>query len=129
MAGNGLMKVITTANKKRQKREVMKQKRKAAASELAMYRSGGAASSNDRWNQWPRPLPMKALTDAPAAGGDKGKGKGKDKGDTACFPFSKGFGPCQDAAPGSKCPQGRAHKCHICGSFDHPGHKHPKGGG
>ena len=52
-------------------------------------------------------------------GGGKGKGKGTGKtplAEQACYSYSKGdFGPCKDAAAGSLCPNGRAHKCHKCG--------------
>ena len=35
---------------------------------------------------------------------------------TACFAFSKGYGPCAKMKAGSKCKQKipRAHKCHVC---------------
>ncbi len=37
--------------------------------------------------------------------------------DTACFSFSKGYGPCAKLKAGSKCKQKvpRSHKCHVCG--------------
>ncbi|CAK0805575.1 unnamed protein product [Prorocentrum cordatum] len=40
-----------------------------------------------------------------------------------CYSFSKKIGPCKGAAPGSKCPAGRRHVCHVCGSPNHAGHE------
>ncbi|CAK0795538.1 unnamed protein product [Prorocentrum cordatum] len=40
-----------------------------------------------------------------------------------CFQFSKGFGACRLAAPGSRCPAGRRHVCHVCFSPNHAGHE------
>ena len=42
-------------------------------------------------------------------------GKGKGKGEQVCFGFSKGYGPCATAKPGSTCKDGRKHVCHVCG--------------
>ena len=41
--------------------------------------------------------------------------KGKGKSDQVCFAFSKGYGPCANAKPGSTCKDGRKHVCHVCG--------------
>ena len=46
---------------------------------------------------------------------EKGTGKGKSKGEQICFGFSKGYGPCASASPGSACKEGRKHACHVCG--------------
>ena len=46
-----------------------------------------------------------------------------DKKLQVCYSFSKNFGPCKGAAPGSKCPAGRRHVCHVCGSPNHAGHE------
>ena len=55
------------------------------------------------------------------ASGRGAKGGGSDsQGSQVCFSFSKAFGACKDAQPGSACPSGRLHKCHVCGD---PGHK------
>ncbi|CAK0898756.1 unnamed protein product [Prorocentrum cordatum] len=40
-----------------------------------------------------------------------------------CYSFSKNFGPCKGAAPGSKCPAGRRHVCRVCGSPNRAGHE------
>ena len=45
----------------------------------------------------------------------KEKGKGKSKGEQICIGFSKGYGPCASASPGSPCKEGRKHACHVCG--------------
>ena len=52
----------------------------------------------------------------------RGKGRGRKPtgggGDTSkqcCYSFSKGYGACKDCEPGSSCPTGRQHKCHLCG--------------
>jgi len=47
-------------------------------------------------------------------GKKKGGGKGVDS-ESACFGFSKNYGPCKGKAPGSACDGGRTHKCHGCG--------------
>ena len=46
--------------------------------------------------------------------GKGGGGKGVDP-ESACFGFSKNYGPCKGKAPGSNCDAGRTHKCHGCG--------------
>ena len=69
-------------------------------------------SENDR---------LKSSPQASHSSGSKGGGKnqkgesgGKSKGQQACWSFSKSFGQCKDAAPGSHCPTGRKHACHKC---------------
>ena len=45
----------------------------------------------------------------------KDANKGKPKSAQICFGFSKGYGPCASAKPGSTCKDGRKHACHVCG--------------
>ena len=45
---------------------------------------------------------------------NKGKQKQSPK-EQDCFSFSKSFGVCKDCEPDSVCPQGRKHRCHLCG--------------
>ena len=50
--------------------------------------------------------------------GGRGGGRGgpaKVAPESACYGYSKGFGNCQGCAAGSKCANGRTHKCHLCG--------------
>ena len=47
--------------------------------------------------------------------GRKPTGGGGDTSKQCCYSFSKGFGTCKDCEPGSSCPTGRQHKCHLCG--------------
>ena len=50
--------------------------------------------------------------------GGRGGGRGNPgtvDPESACFGYSKGFGSCQGLAAGSKCANGRTHKCHLCG--------------
>jgi hypothetical protein len=61
---------------------------------------GGGGSSSSQQQQKP--------------GKKKGGGKGVDS-ESACFGFSKNYGPCKGKAPGSACDGGRTHKCHGCG--------------
>jgi hypothetical protein len=45
---------------------------------------------------------------------NKGKQKQSPK-EQDCFSFSKSFGVCKGCEPDSVCPQGRKHRCHLCG--------------
>ncbi len=72
---------------------------------------------------------LEAARASNSAGGSGRPPAPMDISQTSCFSFSKNNGPCANAAPGSTCPQGRMHKCHLCGGAHQAGASGCRGGG
>ena len=96
-----------TAEERKERAKVRKAKKTAAKIKVRELRnartSGGASNANARQPAGPSTQ--------------------------ACFSFSKKGGPCANAAPGSTCPNGRKHCCHVCGGAHQAGDPSCRGGG